>query len=135
MKNFINFFILISLCCDLEVMAQSGSKRLFANSTTKIYEAEATSAVSGAIKMAAASASGGYVMSLAKAGDGVSFKNAKGAQKVAIRYSSMGVGVLDVTINGKSYQKVNIHSSGNLTGSFLNAIIGIKIPADANVAV
>lgn len=134
-KKFLAFTLAGSMLSSGAAIAQSGSKRLIANSTTKVYEAEAIGAISGAVKTTAASAAGGYVMSFDKAGDGIGFKNVKAAQKLAIRYSSLGVGVLDVAVNGKSIQKVNIHSSGNLTGSFLNAIVNIKIPAGSNVAV
>ncbi len=116
-------------------LAQTAPKRLTSNTTTKVLEAESTSLISGATKIAISSASGGSVMSLTKAGDGVTFKNVKAAQQLAIRYSSLGVGVLDVAINGQSKQKINTHSSGSLTNSFLNAMVSVKIPAGATVAI
>jgi alpha-L-fucosidase len=116
-------------------LAQSPTSRFVANNTTRIYEAEAALPVGGSVKIAAHLASGGYVMSLTKPGDGVTIRSAKAAQKLAIRYSSSGVGLIDLAVNGQSKQKINIHSSGNLTGLFLHAVINVKIPADATVAV
>ncbi len=116
-------------------LGQTTPKRLIANATTKVLEAEITSPVSTAAKTAVSSASGGYVMSLTKAGDGITFKNVKAAQQLALRYSSLKIGVLDVAVNGQPKQRINIHSSGNLTNSFLNAIIKIKIPAGATVVI
>jgi len=116
-------------------LAQIAPKRFIANATTKVMEAETSTPVSGTVKAALSSASGGYVMSLTKAGDGITFKNVKAAQQLAIRYSSLGVGVLDVAVNGQTKQKINTHSSGNLTNSFLNAVVSVKIPAGATVAI
>lgn len=116
-------------------LAQPGAKRFINNSTAKVYEAAAASPVGGAVKVSANSASDGYVISLTGSGNGFTLKNVKAAQKLAIRYSSSGVGLIDVAVNGQSKQKINIHSSGNLSSSFLNAIINIKIQAGATVAV
>jgi len=135
MKPKLFALFLVGVCSTFVASAQNGSKRLIANSTVKVYEAEALGPISGAAKAAAGSASGGYVINLTKPGDGIGFKNTKAVQKLAVRYSSLGVGVLDVAVNGQSKQKINIHSSGNLTGYFLNAIINIKIPAGARVAI
>ena len=115
--------------------AQKGSKLLIANSTTKIYEGEATAPVSHAVKTVVNAASGGYVMTLLKPGDGIRFNTIRAGQKLAIRYSSLDAGVLDVAVNGQSRQKVNIHSSGDLTGVFLIAVINVKIPAGATITI
>ena len=50
-------------------------------------------------------------------------------------YSSLGVGLISVTVNNQPVQKLNVHSSGNLTGSFLIAIADVAIPANALVTI
>ncbi len=116
-------------------LAQPGAKRFIANNTTKIYEAEAASQVGGSVKVTSNSAAGGYMVSLTRPGDGCTLKNERAAQKLAIRYSSSGVGLIDVAVNGQSKQKINIHSSGNLTSSFLKAMINVKIQEGATVTI
>ncbi|MEO8884720.1 MAG: alpha-L-fucosidase, partial [Mucilaginibacter sp.] len=128
-------FLVISFSCISVTFAQTGSKRFINNATTIVYNTEATLPVTGAVKTAANSVSGGFAINLTKPGDGFTLKSKKAGQKLAIRYASTGVGVIDVSINGKPDQKINIHSSGNLTSSFLNAIINIKIPAGAAIAI
>ncbi|WP_050982057.1 alpha-L-fucosidase [Mucilaginibacter paludis] len=117
------------------VSAQPGTSCFSANSTTMIYEAEAASPIGSAVKVVANSASGGNAVTLSRPGDGVMFKNIKVAQKLAIRYSSSGVGLIAVAVNGQVKKKFNIHSSGNLSLSFLNAITNIKIDAGTTVAI
>jgi len=134
-KGIFVFSLLISTLCVGTLAAQTASKRLIADKTIKVYEAESGNVISGAVKTTATNASGAQVVRLFNPGDGVSFKSLKTAQKLAIRYSSLGVGVLEVTVNGQSRQKINIHSTGSLTGSFINAIINIKIAAGAEVAI
>jgi len=135
MKYKVFTFFVVGLFSTLLTFAQTGSKRLIANSTTRVIEAETAGTIGGAVKTASDLASGGKVINLMKQGDGLSFKNVKAIQKLAIRYSSLNVGVLDVVVNDRSKQKINIHSSGDLTGAFLNAIVDIKIPANAIVAI
>jgi hypothetical protein len=43
------------------------------------------------------------------------------------------VGTLSVNVNDQPAKKVNIHSSGALSGSFLNAIIDIRVPKGAKL--
>lgn len=136
MKQKVFALSLVACVCFTSVLvAQTSPKRLVANTSTKVYEAESTNPLSGSVKLALNQASGGYAISLTKTGDGITFKNTKAAQQLAIRYSSLGVGILDVAVNGQSRSKINTHSSGNLANSFLNAIVSIKIPAGATVAV
>ena len=77
--------------------------------------------VGGAIKVA--NASGGYLVSLTKPGDGIKFSNLPAARKLAIRYASVEVGTISVTVNDQPASQVNVHSSGSLTGSFLYSIV------------
>ena len=98
-------------------------------------EAESAKSVGGAFKMANDLASGGYFVSLTKPGDGVIFNDLQAARKLAIRYSSLGVGLINVAVNNRPLQMLNVHSSGDLTGSFLHAIIDIEIPTGAMLTV
>ncbi len=101
----------------------------------QIYEAEAAELINGAIKLNAGQASGGYLVSLTNPGDGIIFNQLPVAGKLAIRYSSLGVGLLNVAVNNQLIQQVNIHSSGNLLGAFLLSIIDIKISNDATLSI
>jgi alpha-L-fucosidase len=94
-------------------------------------EAESAKLTGGSSKVAGKDASGGYLVSLAKSDDGIQFSTLPAASKLAVRYASSGVGLLSVSVNNQPVQKLNIHSSGNLTGSFLNAIIDVPLPANA----
>jgi alpha-L-fucosidase len=99
------------------------------------YEAESAGLIKGAFKVNAGQASGGYLVSLARPGDGIIFNHLKAGGKLAILYSSSGVGLLNVAVNNQSVPPVNVHSSGDLLGSFLHAVIDVKIPADASMSV
>jgi alpha-L-fucosidase len=57
------------------------------------------------------------------------------AGKLAIRYASTNVGTISVTVNDQPARKVNVHSSGAFTNSFLNAIIELAIPAKATLTI
>jgi alpha-L-fucosidase len=97
----------------------------------RTFEAEAAELVSGASRVADGAASGGYLVGLAKPGEGLKFAGLPAAGKLAIRYASVGVGTISVAVNNEPARKVNVHSSGDLTSSFLHAIIDIAIPANA----
>ncbi|MEO6232548.1 MAG: alpha-L-fucosidase [Ferruginibacter sp.] len=101
----------------------------------QVIEGEVANVTGGAKKLNDHSASGGYVASLIKPGDALVFSNLQVANKLAIRYATVNVGTISVMVNNQKAIKVNIHSSGALTGSFLNAIIDIKIPAHAKLRV
>ena len=47
----------------------------------------------------------------------------------------MSVGTISVAVNDEPAGKVNVHSSGALTGSYLNAIVDLAIPANAKVTI
>jgi alpha-L-fucosidase len=101
----------------------------------QIMEAENAKAVGGASKLTDSSASGKYLASLTKSGQELIFANLPAANKLAIRYASVKVGTISVAVNNQQAIKVNIHSSGGSTGSFLYAIIAIKIPARSSLTV
>lgn len=97
----------------------------------KTIEAESGEATSGTLKVDDSAASGGYLIGLAKPEQGIKFTGLPAASKLAIRYSSVEVGTISVAMNDQPVRKVNVHSSGALTGSFLHSIIDISIPANA----
>jgi alpha-L-fucosidase len=99
------------------------------------FEAESASLIGGTSKVADSEASGGYLVSLTKPNDGIRLSGLPAAGKMAIRYTSLGVGLISVTVNNQPVQKLNVHSSGNLMGSFLHDKIDIAIPARATVTI
>lgn len=80
-------------------------------------------------------ASSGQTIRLQKLDQGVTFDNVPAGKKLAIRYASVDAGTLSVLVNGKPARRVYVHSSGSLTGSFLNAVIELDIPAGATVTI
>src|SRR5476651_2318218 len=91
--------------------------------------------VGGASMVTNSTASGGSSVGLANSGNGAQGTGLPAASKLAIHYASVSVGTISVSINGQTAVKVNVHSSGALTGSFLYAIISIAIPANATVTI
>ena len=85
--------------------------------------------------MTDSAANGGSSIGLASTGQGAQVTATTAATQLAIHYASTSVGTISVSVNGQAAVKVNVHSSGALTGSFLNAIISIAIPANATVLV
>jgi alpha-L-fucosidase len=99
------------------------------------FEAEDAELVGGALKVSDGNASGGSTVSLTKPGDAIKFSNLPEARKLVIRYTSVKVGTISAAVNGQPASKVNVHSSGNLIGSFLLAGIDIEIPANATLTI
>ena len=102
---------------------------------THSFEAEAAGFVGGASMVADNAASGGYLVSLAMPGQGVNFTDLPAAGKLAIHYASVTNGTISVAVNDQPARKVNVHSSGALTNSYLNAIIDLAIPAGAALTI
>lgn len=122
----------ISCVCPIGANAQTGNPR---SSEVKIIEAENARIISGASKVVDNSASGGLTVGLAEGGHSIKFTNLPPSDKLAIRYASVNVGTISVSVNDQSVVKVNIHSSGNITGSFLSAVIDVTIPNQAKLAI
>ena len=101
----------------------------------RTFEAENATPVGGAVKMIARSASGDYLVGLNKPGQGIKFTKLPSASKLAIRYASASVGTISVAVNNQPAFKVNVHSSGALTNSFLEAIIELAIPTEATLTI
>ena len=95
-----------------------------------VFEAENAELVDGASKVVDSAASGGYLVGLTQPGQGVKFAGLPAAGKLAIRYASVAVGTISVAVNDQPPRKLNVHSSGALTHSFLHAIIDLATPAD-----
>jgi alpha-L-fucosidase len=101
----------------------------------QIFVAEAAERIGGASKVIDGAASGGNLVGLTMPGQGVKFTGLPTASKLAIRYASVEVGTISVLVNDQPARKVNVHSSGALTNSFLHAIIEVAIPAKATLTV
>jgi alpha-L-fucosidase len=99
----------------------------------KTFEAEKAGLTGGASKTADKAASGGFVASLSKPNQSLKFVNLPQAEKLAIRYASVNVGTISVSFNNQPAVKVNVHSSGATSGSFLFAVIDIVIPDKAKL--
>ena len=99
----------------------------------KVLEAENAELIGGASKVSDISASGGYMVSLAKPGQGLKFENLPEVNKLAIRYASVNVGTISIVVNNQQAIKMNVHSSGAITASFLYAIINVTIPTGAKL--
>lgn len=98
-------------------------------------EAEAARVIGGSSKVTDPTASGGYQVSLSKKGEALQFATRKAGTKLALRYASTAVGTLTVAVNDRPPRKVNIHSSGALTGSYLHAVIDLEIPVRATLTI
>jgi len=99
------------------------------------FEVEIAKLIGSTSKTTDNKASGKYVACLTKSGDGVKFTNLPTGGKLAIRYASVSVGTISVSVNDQPVHKVNIHSSGSLTGSFLYSIIDVAIPNRASLTI
>src|SRR4030042_122888 len=121
-------FIALTVVAGQCIGANPGGNPIFRD----VFTAEL---VGGANKVAGTTASEGYLASLTKPGQSVKFTGLPAAGKLAIRFASVEVGTISVTVNNQPTRKVNIHSSGDLTGSFLYAIIDIEIPNNATLTI
>jgi alpha-L-fucosidase len=96
---------------------------------------ETAKLIGGAAKIADREAAAGYLITLTQPGQGVALTTIPAASRLAIRYASMSVGTISVAVNHGPARKVNINSSGALTGSYLNAIVDLPLPAHATVTI
>ncbi|HEY5043116.1 MAG TPA: alpha-L-fucosidase [Verrucomicrobiae bacterium] len=99
------------------------------------FGAESAKRIGGASKLADRGASGGASVALTNSGQGIKFTRLPAAGKLAIRYASVTNGTISVAVNDQPARKVNVHSSGAFTNSFLNAIIYLAIPAKATLTI
>jgi alpha-L-fucosidase len=101
----------------------------------KPIEAETASLIGASKKISDKLASGSWLAGLNKRGDGLLFSNLPVSHKLAIRYASVNVGTISIAVNNQKAIKVNIHSSGAVTSSFLQAITVAMIPAGAKLKI
>lgn len=99
------------------------------------FQLEAAELAGGASKIADRDSSSGYLVSLTDQGHGVQFTGLPAGSKLAVRYASLSAGTITVVVNGTPACKVNVHSSGALTGSYLTSVVDVAIPRNATVAV
>lgn len=99
------------------------------------FESESAALIGAAIKVSDGGASGAELVALRESGSGVKFVGLSAASKLAIRYASTNVGTISVAVNDQPDRKVNVHSSGALTNSFLHAIIELAVPANASLTI
>ena len=99
------------------------------------FQVQDAKLIGGATKIADRDSFAGYLVSLTQAGHGVRFAGMPAGSKLAIHYASISVGTISVVVNDKPACKVNIHSSGALTSSYLTAIVDLAIPANATVTI
>ena len=97
--------------------------------------AESAEPIGGASKVVDSAATGGFLVGLANFGQGVRFAGLPPASKLAIRYASVEVGTISVAVNDQPARKLNVHSSGALSNSFLHAIIDLAIPSNATLTI
>jgi len=102
---------------------------------TETSQVQAAKLIGGASKIADRDSSSGYLVSLTQPSQGVTFTRLRAGNKLAIRYASLSVGTISVEVNDETAGKVNVHSSGALTSSYLNAIVDLAIPAGATVTI
>jgi alpha-L-fucosidase len=125
--NFRMIFVGLLLVSHIYVFAGTPFKQ--------VLEAAKAKMINGASLLENKTASGNNLVSLSKPGHGLVFENLPKAKKLAIRYASVNVGTISVAVNNQDAIKVNVHSSGDVTGSFLNAIIDIAIPKGAKLQI
>ncbi len=92
------------------------------------FQAEKTTLLNGAAKVPDESAANGYSVTLKTAGQGLKVTKAPEATRLAIRYASTHTGTVSVRVNDIPVAKINIHSSGANSGSYIYGIIHLNIP-------
>lgn len=100
----------------------------------KIVEAEDATFIGGAVQKTTAGASGVKLVSLTRPHDGINFNHLPAGGKLAIRYSSLGVGLLNEIVNDQLLRKVHVHSTEDLLIFFLHAIIDILKNAELKIS-
>src|SRR4051794_35423462 len=99
---------------------------------THTFEAKSAELIGGTSRVNVAA---GSLVALAEPGQGIRFARLPAASRLAIRYASVKVGTISVAVNNQPARKVNVHSSGALTNSFLHAIIDVPVPANATLTI
>ncbi len=100
-----------------------------------IVEAESAAVIGGTKKISDDSASGKHVVTLRNPGDGLLFPDLPAATTLAIRYATLTTGTFSIAVNNQPPIKINIHSSGSFTESFLHSVITLTIPKNAKLKI
>ena len=132
-NNLLNFIRDIRVFLIISSLLFSASSAIAAEK--RVLEAETADIIGGASKAEDNEASGGYLVSLTKPGECIKLTDVPSGNKLAIRYASVKAGTISVAVNDQPVRKVNVHSSGSLTGSFLLAIIDVEIPSNATLTI
>ncbi len=133
---FVGLFTLTGLgLCAAEshmfAVADAGRKGL----RPRLLEAESAKRIGGASVVVDRTASGRRLVNLNKVGQGVEFTRLPAGSKLAIRYATTNVGTISVAVNNQQAGKINVHSSGAFTNSFLHAVLELKIPPKATLTI
>jgi alpha-L-fucosidase len=99
------------------------------------FQQHTATLIGGASKVADRDSSAGYLVSLTQPGQGVAFHLARAGTRFAIRYASMSVGTISVSVNNGPTTKVNVHSSGALASSYLEAVVDLAVHSNATVTI
>lgn len=89
----------------------------------------------GAHRLFDADAARKHLISLYEPGHGVTFTGLPAGDKLVLRYATLSVGTITVSVNGDNPSKLNVHSSGAPTGSYVDGVLDLEIPANAKVTV
>ncbi len=122
----------VFLTSGISVIALSGIAKAH---ETETFQLQGAQLIGGASKIGDRDSSVGYLISLTQPGHGVRFTDVPAGSKLAVHYASMSVGTISILVNDKPACKVNVHSSGALTSSYLTAIVDLAIPANATVTI
>lgn len=101
----------------------------------QVYEAENTELIKEASVVSDNEASGGYSVGLTQQKQAIRFTNLQASGKLAIRYATKNTGTISVSVKNSPTKKVNIHSSGAYTGSYLYAVIDLQISEGEEVVI
>jgi alpha-L-fucosidase len=102
---------------------------------TETFQLQAAELIGGASKIADRDSSAGYLVSLTQPGHGLTFTQQRAGSKLAIRYATLSVGTISVAVGDGPACKVNVHSSGALTSSYLVSIVDLAIPRNVTVTI
>lgn len=131
-------FMLSAFICDICLFVLAAMFLLAVSDSTATAEThtfEAEEAITAAPRVIDRGAFGAASVELTNSSQVIQFAQMSAASRLAIRYASTNVGTISVAINDQPARKINVHSSGALTNSFLHSIIGLAIPAKATLTI
>jgi alpha-L-fucosidase len=124
-------FVAMLVGCSAKMATPAGRSKVISHA----FEAEAAQRSGGAVQLRDATASGKSLVAVSGPGQSIQFNRVPASSKLAIRYATTNVGTISVTVNDGPVRKLNVHSSGAFTNSFLHAIIELPIPAAATLTI